>query len=158
MTWPICGVLRSATRSPESSHGGGLVAEAKKFNVEDVIRGNIIGRHCVEGVELVLGQIPRSEVRPSPGFGQRQAQLHNQDSRKQMAVEGGCLVAEHVRHDDVDAPVKVAAGEVAGVLDADALLQVSLASVPRCGVTCDDEVTNVVDVDNRCAVQRLDQP
>src|SRR5215212_7138660 len=54
--------------------------------------------------------------------------------------------------------MKIAAGEVAGILDADALLQLSLGSVPGGGVAGDHEVTNVVDVDDRCSAQRLDQP
>jgi len=38
-----------------------------------------------------------------------------------VAVERGTLVVEDVGQDNVNAPVEIAAGEVAGILDADAL-------------------------------------
>ena len=51
--------------------------------------------------------------------------------REASLVERGGLVGEDVGQDNVDAPVEIAAGEVAGILDADALLQ--LSSLPYHG-------------------------
>jgi len=86
-------------------------------------------------IELVLGQILRSRV---PGE-QRHAQLHNQDAGRRWRQSG--LVIEDVGQDSVGAPVEIAAGAVAGILDADALLQLFLTSVPwaACRRPRDDE-------------------
>jgi hypothetical protein len=46
-------------------------------------------------------------------------------------------VIEDVGQDNVDAPVKEAAREDAGILDADTLLQLSLLPFPWSSVTCD---------------------
>jgi len=86
-----------------------LVAQTQGPNFKDVIRGQIGGLQYVESIELVLGQVHGSKVRSSASFGQRQAQLHDQDAGKQVAVEPGGLGAEDVGQDDVDAPVKIAA-------------------------------------------------
>jgi hypothetical protein len=111
-----------------------------------------------EGLRIRPRQIHRSKARSSASFGQRQAQLHNQDAGKQVAVELSGLQVEDVGQNDVDAPVAIAAGEATGIFDADALLQLSLASVQWGGVAGDHEVANVVDIDGRCSAHRLDQP
>ncbi len=53
---------------------------------------------------------------------------------------------------------KIATSKVAGVLDADALLQTSLTSIPGRSVACDHQMSDVVDVNHRCSLQRLNQP
>jgi hypothetical protein len=135
-----------------------LVRQGHQLDVHVVINRNAIGLQCVEGIELILSEMHRSKGRSSPGFGQRQTQPHNQDPWKQGAVEGGGFGIEHVGQNNVDTPLNEAAREVAGIFNADALLQTSLVAFPRGGMACDHELTDVVDIDDCSSTQWLDQP
>ena len=115
-------------------HRFGLFVQGHEPDLEGRINSQVVSLKSVEGVELIFGEMQGSKAGSSSSFGQRQAQLHNQNARKQVAVKGGGFVADYVAQHDVDPLVKEAAGEIAGILDADALLPLSLGSFPGCGV------------------------
>ncbi|HJT93939.1 MAG TPA: hypothetical protein VJ777_18750, partial [Mycobacterium sp.] len=66
--------------------------------------------------------------------------------------------SQHIRQNDIEAMRHEAPSEPAGVLRAERCLSSAFRTTPRCLGTCHDELTNVVDVNERCSGPARGEP
>ena len=67
------------------------------------IHGHVVGLKFVEDIELIFSDMQGLMAGSSSSLGQREAQLHNENARKQVAVQCGGLVSDYVGQHNVDA-------------------------------------------------------